>query len=136
MWLIKVRKSSGSDQDGFSSLKQTVAPSCIDTDTASVIDAAVLAAVIEGRVAKAMHDQEVIAPGPEDRQLFDHELVSWYAQYRTDYEQFVYCELRYAACWDNQVVTNKICSDDNYKDDSVFTRMMANRQNKIMMIVN
>ena len=43
------RKSSGSDQDGFSSQNQTVAPSCTDadSDTASDSDTAILAAVMK-----------------------------------------------------------------------------------------
>ena len=42
-----IRKSSGSDQDGFSDQNQTVAPSYNDADSTSDSDTAVLAAVKE-----------------------------------------------------------------------------------------
>ena len=57
-----IRKSSGSDQDGFSDQNQTVAPSCTDADSASDSDTAVLAAVKEGCEVKARTDREVIRP--------------------------------------------------------------------------
>ena len=53
-----IRKSSGSDQEGFSDQNQTVAPSCTDADSDTLLDTdtAVLAAVIEGRDVNAILD--------------------------------------------------------------------------------
>ena len=48
-----IRKSSVSDQDGFSDQNQTVAPSCTNADSASDSDTAVLAAVKEDCEVKA-----------------------------------------------------------------------------------
>ena len=60
----RIRKSSGSDQDGFSDQNQTVAPSCTYADSASDSDTAVLAAVKEGCGVKAKLDREVTPPRP------------------------------------------------------------------------
>ena len=57
-----IRKSSGSDQDGFSDQNQTVSPSCTDADSASDSNTAVLAAVKEGCEVKANPDRQVIRP--------------------------------------------------------------------------
>ena len=60
-----------------------------DADTASDNDTAVLAAVIIGHYAKAMQDCEIIPPRHEGSHPFSREVMSWYAQYGTNYEQLV-----------------------------------------------
>ena len=121
-----IRKSSGSDQDGFSFQNKTVAPYCTDADTASDNDIAVLAAVIEGSVAKAMH---------EGSNFFNREVMSWFAQYGTNYERFVYSDMLPAETKTkvltmlqpplDQVAIDEIVSDDYYENDSLFAKKMV-----------
>ena len=63
--------------------------------------------------------------------------MSWFAQYGTNYERFVYSDMLPAETKTkvltmlqpplHQVVTDKICSDDDFKDDSLFARKEVDR---------
>ena len=111
-----IRKSSGSDQDGFSDQNQTVAPSCTDADSASDSDTAVLAAVKEGREVKARTDREVIRPR-------DGEYTSLFRNAQT--RRVAWSEtqnvLRAPQPPRHQVVTDEVVSDEDYRDSSMLS---------------
>ena len=122
-----IRKSSGSDQNGFSDQNQTVAPSCTDEDSASDSDTAVQAAV------KAKLDREVTLPRPHG--MFEEQ--HWLSMYGTDSEQhenFIRKQPRPTGIKPEvlrapqppryQVVTDGVVSDGDYSDDSLFAREM------------
>ena len=126
-----IRKSSGSDQDGFSDQNQTVAPSCTDVDSASDSDTAELAAVKEGCEVKANPDREVIRPRvtPCDDVFGFRKAAAMRAEARATRDAWSKTQqvLRAPQPPRHQVVTDEVVSDGDYSDDSLFAREMERR---------
>ena len=106
-----IRKSFGSDQDGFSNQNQTMAPTCTDAESASDSDTAVLAAVEEGCEVKARTDCEVIRPS--DANI--HRDAFWFR--KTHSMHVVLSEtqqvLKTPKLPRHQVVTDEVVSDED-----------------------
>ena len=115
-----IRKSSGSDQDGFSDQNQTVAPTFTDADSASDSDTAVLAEV--------RTDREVIRPRdePPNVDVFGFHKAAGLCVTWSETQQV----LRAPQPPHPQVVTDEGVPDGDYSDDSLFAREMERRNRR------